>query len=107
MKKFTAKEIKEIRENLENGYTYCGISNNYGTGCIYITQFGNIAYEHYGSSAIGNTNKNLKWLLEVIFHDCDTIVPAEWSEYHINYIPIDKKYNGFDCSYTHPNVYGL
>lgn len=107
MKKFTNDEIKAIRENLENGVVYCGIKNGFGTGRIYISDTSkNIQYEYYGSSAMKDTERNLRWILETVFDDCETITPAEWSDYHLDYIPIDKQYKAIDCSLSHPNVCG-
>lgn len=109
MKKYTDEEISEIRENLNKGVTYCGIDiYGRGVGTIF-AGFPTIwiHYSHYGSSAVKNTNKKLRWLIETIFKDCEIVTPAEWSDYHVNYIPIDKRYKGIDCSADHPNSYGL
>ena len=107
MKKFTNAEIAQIRADLNNGVVYCGIQNGRGVGRIYKTLQGNIGWNYYGSSANKNTNRDLRWLLETIFDNCETVTPAEYSEYHVNYIPIDKQYEGVDMSSWHPNVYGL
>lgn len=107
MYKFTKQEIAQIRADINNGITYCGIRNGYGTGRIFKTLQGNIGFEHYGSSAIRNTDEELAWLLETIFCDCSTVAPAEWSDYHINYVPIDTNYQGIDFSRSHPNVLGI
>jgi hypothetical protein len=107
MKKFTNQEIAQIRADLNNGAIYCGIKNRCGVGEIYKTMQGNIAWKYFGSSANKNTNRDLRWLLETIFEDCETVVPAEYSYYHINYVPTDKQYSGIDMSRSHPNVYGL
>ena len=108
MRHFTKQEIAQIRAEINNGAVYCGILNGYGTGKIYLTEFGNIGWEHYGSSAIKNTDDNLAWLITHIFDKCDTIVPAEWSDYHIGYVPIDREhYKGIDHSTNHPNVLGV
>lgn len=108
MKKFTNQEIAQIRADINNGTTYCGIINGKGGyGRIFQTLQGNIGWQHYGSSAIKNTNGQLRWLLETIFVECETVTPAEWSDYHINYVPIDKQYSGVDMSRSHPNVCGL
>ena len=108
MKHFTNREISEIRENLNNGVVYCGIRNGAGTGYITVSSdLQWIRWNHYGSSANENTDRDLRWMLETIFDDCETVVPAEYSRYHINYIPIDKQYRGIDLSMRHPNVCGL
>lgn len=108
MKKFTNAEISEIRINLNNGIVYCGIRNGAGTGHITVSPDHKwIRWNHYGSSAEKNTDRDLKWMLENIFDDCETVVPAEYSKYHINYVPIDKQYRGIDLSTNHPNVWGI
>lgn len=108
MKKFTNAEIAEIRENLNKGIVYCGIRNGYGFGHILVSEDRKyICWRHYGQSANKNTNGQLRWLLETIFKECETVTPAEWSDYHINYVPIDKQYKGTDYSTKHPNVFGL
>lgn len=109
MRKFTNNEISEIRKNLNNGVVYVGVANGRMTGgkiyhSAYPSKF--IAWEHYGQSAIKNTNEQLRWLLETIFDDCDDIVIGVWSDYHIAYIPLDKSYEAFDYSTSHPNVLG-
>lgn len=107
MKKFTMQEIAQIRAEINNGTVYCGIRDGRGEGKIYKTPFGNIGFQHFGSSAVKNTDGQLKWLLETIFSECETVTPAEWSDYHICYVPIDKQYSGIDCSRSHPNTFGL
>ena len=108
MKKFTNAEIAEIRTNLNNGLVYCGICNGRGVGDIMVSPDKKlIRWRHYGQSANKNTDGQLRWLLETIFEGCETVTPAEYSEYHINYVPIDKQYQGVDLSAKHPNVYGL
>lgn len=106
MQKFTDQEIAQIRAELNKGTVYCGIENGRGIGHIYADE-DYIYWRHAGSSANRNTDEELRWLLEVIFEDCETVTPAEWSDYHINYIPIDKQYQAIDLSTKHPNVYGL
>ena len=107
MKKFTNKEIAQIRADLNNGMIYCGIRNNRGVGEIYKTTQGNIGWRYFGSSANKNTDRDLRWLLENIFADCETVTPAEYSYHHINYVPINKQYEGIDMSQKHPNVFGV
>ena len=106
MRKFTDEEIAAIRKNIDNGVLYCGIKNGRGQGLIQ-KHLGYISYRHFGSSAVKNTDKDLKWLATTIFEDCDDIVPAVWSDYHINYIPVDSKYQGVDMSREHPNAFGV
>jgi hypothetical protein len=107
MRKFTRKEIAEIRADINNGTVYCGIHNGFGVGRIFKSVAGNFYYEYYGQSAVNNTIADLAWLLETIFADCETVTPAEWSDYHINYVPIDKQYRGIDVSPSHPNILGV
>ena len=108
MKKFTNAEIEEIRANLNKGIVYCGIRNGYGVGVICVSSTHEyICWRHFGESANKNTNRDLRWMLEHIFEECETVTPAEWSDYHINYVPIDKQYRGIDHSTKHPNVCGL
>lgn len=106
MKTYTHNELKQIYNDINNGVVYCGIRNNYGTGRIY-KDGKYIRWEHFGSSCEKNTIHNLQWLIENIFEDCDIITPTEYSEYYVNYIPVDKQYNAIDFSCMHPNVYGL
>lgn len=100
MQHFTDKEIIEIRENLNKGVCYCGICNGYGEGLIYERR-NFIKYSHYGSSAIKNNDEQLRWLLETIFEECDTITPAVWSDYHMNYVPYTPLYKGIDFNRKH------
>ena len=105
MKRYTDSEIQEIREQLTNGAVFCGIENNRGIGTIRADKC-LLSWNHYGSSASRNTVDDLRWILETIFKNCSEIVPCEYSEYHINYIPVDRKYSAVDFSASHPNVYG-
>ena len=107
MRKFTKQEIAEIRANINNGTVYCGIKYGYGVGRIFLTENGNIGWEHFGQGAVKNDDANLEGILNLIFDDCETVTPAEWSDYHINYVPIDKRYKGIDFSTYHPNVMGV
>lgn len=106
MKKYTDSELEKILNDISGGAVYVGISNGYGVGEIrgYMSY---IEWRHYGSSCEKKTIKNLRWIIENIFDDCDIITPAIYSEYHINYIPVDEKYNGIDFSFSHPNINGL
>ena len=108
MKRFTNAEIAEIRANLNSGTVYCGIRNGCGVGEIMVSPDGNfIRFRSFGQSAIRNIDGQLRWLLETIFRECETVTPAEYSKYHVNYVPIDKQYQGIDMSRKHPNVFGL
>lgn len=106
MKKYNNTELKAILENINNGVVYIGIRNGSGVGRIY-KHCHYIRWEYFGSSATPARVDDLKWIIENIFNDCELITPGIYSEYHINYIPIDEKYNGIDFSYTHPNIYGV
>lgn len=107
MKKYTNKELTAILNNMKSGVVYCGISNyNFGIGSISAdTRF--IYYNHCGASATKSNITSLRWLLENIFDDCTIITPAAYSEYHINFIPVDTQYKAIDHSAQHPNINGL
>ena len=109
MKKYTVKEIKAIWEKLNAGAVYTGVKNNVGgVGTLQISPARDfIRWQHYGQSAEKNTAGDLAFIINVIFKDCDEIVEARYSYYHINYIPIDHTYSAVDYSRAHPNVYGL
>lgn len=106
MQRFTDKEITKIYNNINKGIYYCGICNGRGEGAIY-KDGDYIAWRHYGQSANDNNKEELQWLLQVIFKECETVSPAVWSDYHINYIPDTALYKGVDCSREHPNTFGL
>ena len=107
MKKYSNQELKEILENLKNGSLYTGVTKgNYGDGVISYHN-GYIRYTHFGSSAVKANIRDLRWLVETIFNECNEITEAVYSEYHVNYIPLNKKYKGIDLSRKHPNTYGL
>jgi hypothetical protein len=106
MKKYTDTELKNILDDISSGAVYVGIKNGCGVGEL--RGFLNyIEWRHYGSSCEKKNITGLRWIIENIFNDCDIITPAIYSEYHINYIPVNKKYNGIDFSFSHPNIYGL
>lgn len=110
MRKFNNTEIAEIRKNLNNGVIYVGVKNGRATiGRIYHSAYPSkfIAWEYYGQSAVKDTNEQIRWLLETIFEDCDDIVEAVWSDYHVSYVPIDKSYKAIDLSSSHPSVFGV
>ena len=107
MKKFTDTEIAKIRADINKEIVYCGICNGYGTGRIWKSRNQQyIHYSHFGAAAIDNSDDQLRWLLETIFEDCEDVAPAIWSDYHINYVPIDEHYKGIDYSVKHPNTFG-
>ena len=107
MKKYTNIELKAIIKELKEGIIYCGIDNyNRGIGIIFYSD-NLIKWNHYGSSANDCTIKELRFILESIFEECSIITKAKYSEYHINYIPIDTNYIGIDISSKHPNTFGL
>lgn len=106
MKHYTEKEIKKIRSQMNDGAEFCGIMNDKGVGLIYRSgEF--INWKHFGSSANGNNDKELRWIIETIFKDCSEIVPCVWSAYHVNHVPVNCLYGRIDMSASHPNVYGL
>lgn len=107
MKKYTNVELKAIIKELKSGVVYCGIDNyNRGIGNIFYDD-NLIKWNHYGSSANKCNIDGLKFILESIFEKCSIITKAKYSEYHINYIPIDENYIGIDVSNSHPNTFGL
>ena len=92
MRKFTNNEIAEIRKNINNGMIYVPVQKNgkaFG-GAIFHSPYPSkfITWRYYGQSAIKDTNKQLRWLLETIFDDCEDITEAVWNEYLIDYIPL-------------------
>lgn len=107
MKHYTNKELTAILTDMKNGVVYCGIDKyNRGIGTISAdNQY--ICYQHYGASATKSNINGLRWLLENIFDECQIITPAVYSEYHINFIPVDTQYKAIDLSAKHPNVNGL
>jgi hypothetical protein len=109
MKKYTVQEIKAIWEKINAGAVFTGVRNNVGgVGTIQASPAGSfIRWQHYGQSAEKNTAGDLAFIINVIFKDCDEIVEARYSYYHINYIPVDRAYSAIDYSRSHPNVYGL
>ena len=76
MKTFTNVELEQIRQDLRNGIAYCGVRNTYCVGRIYSLNDGYIYFQHYGQSAVSDTNERLAFLLNVIFDDCETIAKA-------------------------------
>lgn len=107
MKHYTNKELTEILDSMICGEDYCGIDkHNRGIGHIF-SNGEYIYYNHFGSSATKANISGLKFILNTIFDDCELVVPCEYSDYHINYIPKSKNYIGIDLSTKHPNVCGL
>lgn len=92
MRKFTNQEISKIRKNINNGKIYVPVQKNgkaFG-GAIFHSPYPSkfISWQHYGQSAIKDTDEQLRWLLEIIFDDCEDIVEAVWNEYLIDYVPL-------------------
>lgn len=106
-KNLSVKGLRKILSDINNGGKYIGISKGRGTGIIFRTPYGNIGWNHYGESACPSTIRGLKFILEVIFNDCECFVPAIWSDYHVNYIPADTRFRAVDLSAKHPNICGL
>lgn len=106
MKSYNRNELKAILQHLNNGGAYCGIYNGGGWGRLYKSG-SMLIWDYCGQGATKSTLKGLKWIIENIFDDCDEMAQAVWSDYHINYIPIDKQYRAIDLSAQHPNVCGL
>lgn len=107
MKHYTDKELSAILSDMAHGNYYCGIDKyNRGIGAIWLNG-GYIHFRHYGESAVKETIKDLRFIIEVIFSDCEMITDCIWSDYHINYIPKSDDFVGVDLSAQHPNVCGL
>lgn len=106
MLKLTNEQLQTIFNGLNEGKSYCGIKNDKGIGSI--TNFSEDYFEiqHYGSIKVQKSVKRLQSAIEIMFNDCDEIVEAYYSEYHCNYVPVDKKYTKIDLSTSHPNVFG-
>ena len=62
-------KIKEIMENLENGFCYSSKDNFYGFDLTTIRGVEYIIYNHFGSSAQRKNLTNLRWIIEIIFDD--------------------------------------
>lgn len=64
--------LKMIYNNLQNGKVYGRMFDNcrypFFDSVLYKTNTGFIGWKNYGSSANKNTLKELKWIIEVIFH---------------------------------------
>ena len=92
MRKFTNNEIAEIRKNINNGTIYVPVQKNgkaFG-GAIFHSPYPSkfITWRYYGQSAIKDTDKQLRWLLENIFDDCEDITEAVWNDYLVDYVPL-------------------
>lgn len=100
MKNYTNDELKNIIKELKNGVVYTAIKNN--TSFHHTLEYFNgfIHFNYYGSSAIKPTIKDLKWLLNTIYNDCELITPSVYSDEHLNYKPIDEQYYTFNYT-TH------
>lgn len=106
--KVSEKLIQKMYDGLWKEKTYCGVIGGVGTGVISLSDDKRlIRWSHFGSSAERYTKKDLRFILEVIFDDCEDFSEAVWSDYHIAYIPTEKGYVGFDYSGQHPNALGV
>jgi hypothetical protein len=95
-----------ILNRLLNGEYIQGIdSNGRGVGLVYYND-GYIHWRHYGQSARQATVDGVMFILNTIFSECIDWSPCAFSEYHVNYIPLNKKYRGVDLSRCHPNTFG-
>lgn len=66
--------LKQIYINVNAGKAY---GKNYTWGYsvnLWLTTYGNIGWEHYGSSCEKNTLKNLNWIIKEIFN----MTPSEF-----------------------------
>ena len=108
MKKYTKKELTKMLEDIKAGTVYTSIEKGRGgIGYIKLSCTGKyIEYNHFGTSARRVSVDDLQWIIDVIFMKADKITPAYYSEYHLNYIPINEQCEHIDFSIMHPNVYG-
>lgn len=109
MKHYTNTELSRILADIKAGHPYVGVRGNRMIGGYILPhsqQRSLIVYRHYGSSAIKANREQLRWLLETIFDDADEVVRAIYSEYHIDFVPEDERYERIDSSTRHPNVFG-
>lgn len=109
MKHYTNTELSRILADIKAGHPYVGVRGNRMIGGYILPhsqQRSLIVYRHYGSSAIKANREQLRWLLENIFDDADEVVRATYSEYHIDFVPEDERYERIDSSTRHPNVFG-
>lgn len=105
--KLSEEQLNKIYDDLHNGICYCGIRNNRGVGRIVYSPYIEMTLvQNYGSTYVPNDKQKLKACIEIFFSDEEDIVPAVYSEYHVNYIPEDSRYEAVDFSDCHPNVYG-
>lgn len=79
------KALNTIYNDLNNGFRYGkdfiypDIKYPFFDCVLYITNFNNIGWSHYGSSANKNTLKNLFWIITVIFK----LTPTEFLNFYI------------------------
>lgn len=109
MKHYTNTELSRILADIKAGHPYVGVRGNRMIGGYILPhsqQRSLIVYRHYGSSAIKANREQLRWLLENIFDDADEVVRATYSEYHIDFVPEDERYERIDSSTRHPNIFG-
>jgi hypothetical protein len=108
MKATSTEHYAEILANLKSGHEICGIlPNGCANGHIYYNLLTDcIHWEHYGSSANAATPDELSFVFETIFKDCITWDYCEFSEYHINYKPLNSAYICIDLSRMHLNTFG-
>lgn len=106
--KVCGEQRQTVLENLLNGVYYQGITpGGYGVGVVSYDPAHKVLYwRNFGSSAIEATLEGLNFVIDEVFCECVDFVPCHWSDYHIGYIPDDARYEGFDYSRSHPNVYG-
>lgn len=63
--------IDKIYRDLNAGRRYgrdiLNVTYPYFSSALWITECGNIGWQHYGSSAERNTKKDLNWIIKIIF----------------------------------------
>lgn len=86
MRYYTDKELSELRRELARGKQFCCNNvHNRITARIWLSKNGYIMYSYFGTSAIKNTNCELRWLIETILDDCDDFGEAYYSKFDSSY----------------------
>lgn len=109
MKHYTDTELTHILEEIKAGRPFVGVRGDSMVGGVIAihSQLNNwINYDRHGASTVKANIERLRWVIETIWEDADEIVPAIYSEYHIDFVPEDEKYKRIDYSTKHPNIFG-
>ena len=88
------KALSEIFNNIQNGVVYGKDREFMGNGekyeypffdkCVYKTVYNNIGWTHFGSSANPMTEKDLLWIITVIFSTTPSKFLAEYIPHTIS-----------------------